>query len=57
MDGLALTQTVVAPHVDNPDFGEGCRAAGDLCAADGYTVQRLADAQALVIDGDEQRLI
>jgi dipeptidase E len=56
-DGLALTQTVVAPHVDNPDFGAGCRRAGELCAADGYTVQRLTDAQALVIDGDEQRLV
>jgi dipeptidase E len=56
-DGLGLTQIVVAPHVDNPDFGAGCRRAGDLCAADGYTVQRLADAQALVIDGDELRLV
>jgi peptidase E len=56
-DGLGLTQIVVAPHVDNPDFGEGCRKAGDLCEADGYTVQRVTDAQALVIDGDEHRLV
>lgn len=56
-DGLGLTQIIVAPHVDNLDFGEGCRKAGDLCAADGYTVQRLADAQVLVIDGEEQRLV
>jgi peptidase E len=56
-DGLGLTQIVVAPHVDNPDFGEGCRKAGDLCEADGYTVQRVTDTQALVIDGDEHRLV
>lgn len=56
-DGLGLTQIVVAPHVDNPDFGQGCRKAGDSCEADGYTVRRVADAQALVIDGDEQHLV
>lgn len=56
-EGLGLTQTVIAPHVDNTDFGEGCRTAGDLCERDGYTVQRLTDAQALVIDGDTQRVV
>ena len=56
-DGLGLTQTVVAPHVDNPEFGEGCRKAGDLCERDGYTVVRVKDAQALVIDGDDQRIV
>ena len=56
-EGLGLTQIVIAPHVDNPDFGEGCRKAGDLCERDGYTVVRVKDAQALVIDGDEQRMV
>ena len=56
-DGLGLTQIVVAPHVDNPEFGEGCRKAGDLCERDGYTVQRVTDDQALVIDGDQQRMV
>lgn len=56
-DGLGLTGIVIAPHVDNEDFGEGCRKAGDLCQADGYPVQRLTDAQALVIDGTRTRLI
>ena len=40
MDGLGLTQIVVAPHVDNPEFGAGCRAAGDALERAGYTVQR-----------------
>ncbi len=54
-DGLGLTHVVVAPHVDNPEFGEGCRKAGDLCERDGYTVQRLTGSQALVIHGDVLR--
>lgn len=56
-DGLGLTQIVVAPHVDNAEFGEGCRKSGDLCERDGHTVQRVTDAQALVIDGDLQRIV
>ena len=56
-EGLGLTEIVIAPHVDNPDFGKGCRKAGDLCERDGYTVVRVKDAQALVIDGDDQRMI
>ena len=55
--GLSLTDIVVAPHVDNADFGEGCRKSGDLCEREGYTVQRLTDAQALVIDGDRQHVV
>ena len=56
-EGLGLTQIVIAPHVDNPDFGEGCRKAGDLCEQEGFTVVRVKDAQALVIDGNEQRMV
>jgi dipeptidase E len=56
-EGLGLTEIVIAPHVDNPDFGEGCRKSGDLCERDGFTVQRLTDAQALVIDGETRRLV
>lgn len=56
-EGLGLTRVVVAPHVDNSEFGEGCRKAGDLCEADGYSVQRLTDTQALMIDGTRMRLV
>lgn len=56
-DGLGLTQIVVAPHVDNAEFGEGCRKSGDLCERDGYVVERVRDAQALVVDGDERRVV
>jgi dipeptidase E len=56
-DGLGLTHIVVAPHVDNPEFGEGCRKSGDLCEREGYAVVRLTDAQSLVIDGDRRHVV
>ena len=56
-DGLGLTDVVVAPHVDNSEFGEGCLKAGDLCEADGCTVRRLTDSQALVIDGTRTEVV
>jgi dipeptidase E len=56
-DGLGLTPIVIAPHVDNPDFGVGCRKAGDLLERDGYPVRRITDAQALVIDGETERVV
>ena len=56
-DGLHLTEIVIIPHVDNPDFGAGCRKAGELLKQDGYFTQPLTDTQALLINGDEQQLI
>ncbi|MBK8024177.1 MAG: hypothetical protein IPK19_22770 [Chloroflexi bacterium] len=40
-----------------PGFGEGCRKAGELLRQAGYPIQPLTDAQAFLIDGDEQRVI
>lgn len=56
-EGLHLTETVVVPHVDNADFGAGCRAAGEKLAQEGYVTQWITDAQALLVDGSEQRVI
>lgn len=56
-EGLGLTDFVIAPHVDNVDFGEDCRRAGNLCAADGYTVHRLTDDQALLVNGRATQLL
>jgi dipeptidase E len=56
-DGLGLTDIVIVPHVDNADFGAGCRKAGELLKAEGYKTQELTDAQAFLINGDEQQLI
>jgi dipeptidase E len=56
-DGLHLTDIVVVPHVDNAEFGAGCREAGERLKADGYQTQFITDAQALLIDGDHRRVI
>lgn len=56
-DGLNLTDIVVVPHIDNKDFGEGCRKAGEQLKKAGYRTQPLTDAQALLINGDEQQVI
>ena len=56
-EGLRLTETVVVPHVDNADFGAGCREAGEKLRAEGYPTQHITDAQALLIDGDTRRVI
>lgn len=56
-EGLGLTQTVVVPHVDNANFGAGCREAGEKLREAGYTTQFITDTQALLIDGDKQQVI
>lgn len=56
-DGLNLTPIVLVPHIDNADFGEGCRKSGEKCKQAGYPTQWITDAQAFLINGDEQRVI
>ncbi|MCI0549423.1 MAG: peptidase E [Anaerolineae bacterium] len=56
-DGLNLTQIVPIPHIDNKEYGAGCREAGEALKAEGYTTQPITDAQALVINGDHFEVI
>ena len=56
-DGLNLTPIVVIPHIDNEEFGVGCREAGEALKAAGYTTWPITDAQALLIDGDHVEVI
>lgn len=56
-EGLNLTDIVVIPHTDNPDFGEGCVQAGEKLKAQGYITQPIRDAQAFLITDDERRVI
>jgi dipeptidase E len=56
-EGLNLTQTVLVPHIDNADFGAGCRKAGEQLQQEGYTTVFITDTQALLIDGDQQRVL
>ncbi len=56
-EGLGLIDTVVVPHIDNADFGAGCREAGEKCRQAGYPTFWITDTQALIIDGNMRRVI
>jgi dipeptidase E len=57
MEGLHLTEIVVIPHVDNADFGEGCRKAGEALKQAGYQTQWIKDTEAFLINGDKREVI
>jgi dipeptidase E len=57
LDGLHFTDSVVVPHMDNEKFASIIHGINDRLKADGYKTVPLGDAQALVIDGDEERVI
>lgn len=56
-DGLGLTDVVIIPHMDNPDFTEAAQKTNEALIAAGYTTQPLTDSQALVIDEDTRRIV
>ena len=56
-DGLNLTHIVVVPHIDNEEFGAGCRKSGELVKQAGYKTQPITDTQAFLIDGSRMRVI
>ena len=55
LEGLGLTDLVVVPHWDADH--ETMKKIDDTLKADGHKTKPLTDAQALVIDGDEQFII
>ncbi|HSX00386.1 MAG TPA: Type 1 glutamine amidotransferase-like domain-containing protein [Patescibacteria group bacterium] len=55
--GLKLTNMVVVPHMDSVKFAPVIQKIADQLQADGFTIVPLRDAQALIIDGDKQRVI
>ncbi len=56
-EGLNLTHIVLIRHVDNEQYGAGCRQAGEALKAVGFATQPITDAQALVIDGGRVEII
>lgn len=56
-DGLNLTHIVVVPHIDNEEFGAGCRKSGELVKQADYKTQPITDTQAFLIDGSRMRVI
>lgn len=56
-NGLGLTNTTVVPHIDNEQFAEILTEANNKLIAEGYATVTLTDAQALIINGDQQKVI
>jgi peptidase E len=57
MDGLRFTDSVVVPHMDNAKFAAIIHGINDRLNADGYKTMPLGDAQAMIVDGKNQRVI
>lgn len=57
LDGLGLTRSVVVPHIDNADFIDGATEADRQLRRDGFDTVPLRDAQVLIINGDERRIL
>ena len=57
MDGLHFTDSVIVPHMDNAKFASIIHGINDKLKADGYKTVPLGDAQALIIDGESQRVV
>lgn len=57
LDGLHFTDSVVVPHMDNIKFAAVIHGINDKLKADGFKTIPLGDMQAVVVDGDQQRVI
>ena len=56
-DGLGLTNRVVIPHTDLDDFAEGMQQINQQLTEAGIVTVPLREDQALMIDGDEHRVL
>jgi dipeptidase E len=56
-DGLALTDVMVVPHLDNPDFEETAKITLKTLKYAGTRTIPLLDHQVLIINGAEEKVI
>jgi len=56
-EGLALTDLMVVPHLDNPDFEETAKITLETLNDAGIRTVPLLDHQVLIIRGDEEKVI
>lgn len=56
-EGLGLTDKVVVPHADNEKYAPIIQGINDKLKAGGYKTVLLNDTQALVIDGDSEKIV
>lgn len=57
LDGLHLTDKVIVPHMDNPKFKAIIGKINENLRADGYQTVPLGDAQAFIVNGNEDKII
>jgi dipeptidase E len=55
-EGLGLTDKIIAPHIDNPDFIEYTNHIKKLYATDSRIIY-LGDRQAFVVNGTEHKIV
>lgn len=56
-EGLGLTDKVVVPHADNKKYAAVIQGINDNLKSDGYKTVLLTDAQAILVDGDNEKII
>lgn len=56
-EGLHLSDIVVVPHGDNPDFAEGARRAMKRLDDEGFTTLLLSDNQVFVAHGNNHTVV
>lgn len=56
-EGLGLTEVVTVPHWGHPRYGEPCRQIKEKLDALGHRAIPITDEQAIVIDGEEVRVL
>lgn len=57
LDGLGLTETVVLPHADNQKYAPIMQDIRQKLETEGYKTVPLSDDRALVVNGDEQKVV
>lgn len=57
LNGLNLIGTVVVPHADNPKLAVTVKNIQNELRAAGYATQPLGDAQALIINGNDKKVV
>jgi peptidase E len=55
-DRLGLTRTVVVPHWQNEKYGVTMEDIANNLTEAGYTIAKITDEQALVVNGDNERI-
>lgn len=57
LQGLRLTDVVVVPHIDNPDFADAAKQTNQALLDAGFATAPLTDNQAMLIDQSVQEII